>query len=87
MIYWQERRGKNACLLPDLPGKSESAEDGHMKELLSGLSIILLYAGVLAAAAVALRIFLPIRDEVYRKMLHMIMVIATMFWPYLFEHW
>ena len=58
-----------------------------MNELLTGMGIILLYAGVLAAVAVALRVFTPIRDEVYRKMLHMIMVIATMFWPYLFEHW
>ena len=66
MIYWRERRGKNACLLPDLPGKSESAEDGHMNELLTGMGIILLYAGVLAAAAIAIRFFTPVRDEVYR---------------------
>lgn len=58
-----------------------------MKEILSGAGIILLYAAVLAFAALLFRRFTHIKDELFRKMLHMILIIAMMFWPYVFEHW
>lgn len=42
---------------------------------------------MLVFTALLIRRFTHIKDELFRKMLHMILIIAMMFWPYVFEHW
>ena len=58
-----------------------------MKEILSGAGIILLYVAVLATAAFLIRRYTHIKDELFRKFLHLILIVALMFWPFVFEHW
>lgn len=58
-----------------------------MKEILSGAGIIILYVAVLATAAFLIRRFTHINDELFRKFLHLILIVALMFWPFVFEHW
>lgn len=58
-----------------------------MIEILSGGGIIVLYILVCATVALLIRVFTHIKDELFRKILHMILIIALMFWPFIFEHW
>lgn len=58
-----------------------------IKEILSGAGSILLFAAILASIALLIRRFTNVQDELFRKILHIILIIMTMFWPYMFKHW
>ena len=58
-----------------------------IQEVTAGAGWILLYVAVLALSAFLVRRFTHIDDELFRKLLHMILIVAFMFWPFLFDHW
>lgn len=57
------------------------------QEMLAGVEVILPYFAALATTAFLIRYFTNIKDEIFRKLLHMILVVALMFWPFVFDHW
>jgi len=49
------------------------------QEMLAGAGAIALYLAIVAPIAILIRRFTPINDELFRKMLHMILIVALMF--------
>ncbi len=58
-----------------------------VQEFTRGLGIILAYFFVLAALAVIMKQFVQVPKEVFRKMLHMILLGSVLAWTYGFETW
>jgi len=58
-----------------------------LTELLHGLGTVLIYFVFLASSAVILRRFLSIPDEVFRKLLHGILLGSLFIWTVEFETW
>lgn len=59
----------------------------NMIELLSGFGILLIYFVVCASSALLLRRFVPMPSEVFRKLLHIILLCSLFVWVYVFETW
>lgn len=58
-----------------------------LKELGSGLGVILMYYVIAAGLAVLLRIFSEIRHESFRKLLHCILLGSLLIWTLTFSTW
>ncbi|NLL43817.1 MAG: phosphatidate cytidylyltransferase [Firmicutes bacterium] len=57
------------------------------QELVRGFSIIILYFIVLAGLAIFLKQFIKVPKEVFRKILHLILLGSVFGWTYAFETW
>jgi len=58
-----------------------------MQETLLGVGMILLYFAVCASSALVMHYFLPIPSEVFRKLLHMILLGSLSVWVAVFSSW
>lgn len=58
-----------------------------MHELLSGFGLIILYFLICASTALLIRYFTPIPSEVFRKLLHLILLGSLLVWLFVFPTW
>ena len=58
-----------------------------MNELLTGLMMLVLYFIIMASMAFILRKLIQIPDELYRKLLHCILLGSLLIWTYAFNTW
>jgi len=58
-----------------------------MQELWLGMTVLVLYFILLATGALLLRRFVSISDEVFRKLLHFILLGALLVWTLVFQTW
>lgn len=58
-----------------------------MQDILNGLGVVLLYFVIVASAAVLLRRFTRIDNEVFRKILHCILLGSLLVWVVAFSTW
>ena len=58
-----------------------------LQEFLTGTGIVLLFFVVCAAIAGLLRVFTKIDDEVFRKLLHCVLLWSLVAWTFAFKHW
>ncbi|ABN51271.1 MAG TPA: phosphatidate cytidylyltransferase [Hungateiclostridium thermocellum] len=56
-------------------------------EFIKGYGILLCYFAVCASSALVLRRFVPMPDELFRKILHMILLGSIFGWMYAFKTW
>ena len=58
-----------------------------VQEFIKGFGMILAYFLILAALAITIRQFVKIPKEVFRKILHLILIGSVFAWTYAFETW
>lgn len=53
----------------------------------TGLGLVCVYFGIAASAAVLIRLFTPIHDEQFRKLLHLILLGSLPVWVHVYDLW
>ena len=58
-----------------------------MEEAVNGLGLIVVYFVIAASSALVLRKLTAVPDEVFRKLLHMILLVSLGVWTKVFDTW